>query len=84
MTGILSYTSLSKSRFKILFEEISPESMFLSKLATDAIPAIKIKTKDIMKIKAVIDPRKDAKKFLKKFINQLKFVLFMVINLCKD
>ena len=58
--------------------------MFLSKLATDAILAIKIKTKDIMKIKAVIDPRKDAKKFLKKFINQLKFVLFMVINLCKD
>ena len=37
-----------------------------------------------MKIKAVIDPRKDAKKFLKKFINQLKFILLMVINLCKD
>ena len=41
--------------------------MFLSKVATDAIPANKKKPKDIVKIKAVIEPRKDAKKFLKKF-----------------
>ena len=37
-----------------------------------------------MNNKAVIDPRNEAKKFLKKFINQMKFILLMVINLCKD
>ena len=76
--------SLSKSRFKILFEDIPPWITFLSKVATDAIPANKKNPKDIMNNKAVIDPRNEAKKFLKKFINQMKFILLMVINLCKD
>ena len=58
--------------------------MFLSKVATDAIPANKKNPKDIIRINALIDPRKEAKKFLKKLINQLKFILLMVINLCKD